>query len=445
MNITVFQSDKGDCLLVTSRDGKRRILADGGLGPSYAEFVAPALGRLREDGKALDLVYVSHIDADHIAGVLKLLEDEVDWRVHEYQIKQNNSKHKPPKAPRPPEVRNIWHNAFSEMPADLEKKIGRVLVANAAILSGSPDPLLREISAAQRELVASVNQALDVTRRVREDQLGIPHNLQFGKKFAFLGKGQPAICIAEFDPLVLYVLGPFEEDLEKLREDWKTWHEETEKKLKAAQSQTQRKAEKLGTSDPIQLLHLREEQSKELGDRGKVTQPNLASLMLLAEEGRKTLLLTGDGHADDLLKGLERHPGKLDGQGRIHVNVLKVQHHGAEFNINEKFVSRVTADDYIFCGNGEHKNPDLRVLKMLIDSRLEEVDYKATHPKAFRNGKPKPFCLWFNSSVSATQKQEAKEHMEEIVKLVNDRADASQGLMTCRFLEAGEASFELNI
>ena len=32
-------------------------------------------------GATLELVYVSHIDNDHISGVLQLLEDEAEWRV----------------------------------------------------------------------------------------------------------------------------------------------------------------------------------------------------------------------------------------------------------------------------------------------------------------------------------------------------------------------------
>ena len=51
MKLTVFQSEKGDCLLLTSEDGTRRVLVDGGMRPSYQEFVAPVLGALHEAGK----------------------------------------------------------------------------------------------------------------------------------------------------------------------------------------------------------------------------------------------------------------------------------------------------------------------------------------------------------------------------------------------------------
>ena len=44
-------------------------------------------GELREPGRELDVVYVSHIDKDHISGVLALLENELEWRVHEHRKK----------------------------------------------------------------------------------------------------------------------------------------------------------------------------------------------------------------------------------------------------------------------------------------------------------------------------------------------------------------------
>ena len=43
--------------------------------------VRAELGKLRDDNRELALVYVSHIDNDHINGVLQLLEDEASWRV----------------------------------------------------------------------------------------------------------------------------------------------------------------------------------------------------------------------------------------------------------------------------------------------------------------------------------------------------------------------------
>ena len=72
-----------------------------------------------------------------------------------------------------------------------------------------------------------------------------------------------------------------------------------------------------------------------------VTTPNVASLMFMVQEGDKTLLLTGDCQQDFIIKGLER-TGFLEPGEHVRVNVLKVQHHGSENNMDDAFAERRT-------------------------------------------------------------------------------------------------------
>ena len=80
MKLTVFPSDKGDCLLLTSHDG-HHVLIDGGMSRSYRRYVAPQLEALGTADQKLDVVYVSHTDQDHIGGILPLTEDAFLWKV----------------------------------------------------------------------------------------------------------------------------------------------------------------------------------------------------------------------------------------------------------------------------------------------------------------------------------------------------------------------------
>ena len=90
-----------------------------------------AFGAMRERGERLDLVYVSHIDEDHISGVLRLLDDADDWCVHDFQLTRGNAVHKPPRSMRPPEIGAIWHNAFHELVGDNAGPIESMLAATA--------------------------------------------------------------------------------------------------------------------------------------------------------------------------------------------------------------------------------------------------------------------------------------------------------------------------
>jgi len=436
MKLNIFQSDKGDCILVTSSDSNHRILVDGGMTEAYKEFVASFLGNLASAHKAIDLVYVSHIDQDHISGVLQLLDDMVAWRVHEFQISHGNPTHPEPKSACPPEVKDIWHNAFHELIPDNLGEISDLLAASASILSGASDTVFQEIARQQNELAMSIPEAIKVSRRISAEQLDIPLNRQFNGKLALVSTPPSPIKMGSFR---FYIIGPFRNEVDKLRRDWNKWLKNNQEALAKLQKKAQRDAERLGTENALTFLTLRQYLSQELGNRSKVTPPNLASLMFFVEENHKTMLLTGDGHADDILKGLKVN-GKLDESGRIHVDVLKVQHHGSENNINEYFVSKVTADHYIFCGNGEHLNPDLEVLKIIINSRIGDVNYHADHPLA--NGS---FKLWFNSSESATKKLEAKLHMHQVKQLVSDFEATSGGRMSAEYLEEKSPFLELEI
>jgi hypothetical protein len=92
--------------------------------------------------------------------------------------------------------------------------------------------------------------------------------------------------------------------------------------------------------------------------------------VVLAEAGGKTMLLTGDARGDKILEGLVL-TGLL-GKGpksKLHVDLLKVPHHGSANNMETRFFERVTADHYVFSGNGEHGNPERETLEMLFSAR----------------------------------------------------------------------------
>jgi len=420
MKLTVFPSGKGDCLLLEG-DAGGRILVDGGVPASYRLSVSPALGALRAKKKELDLVYVSHIDEDHIGGVLELFDEEVAWRVHEFQRAQGNTAHKPPEHARPPVVRKIWHNAFHEQLDRNSGPVEEALAAMAPVLGASESADLRAIAMAQADLGASIRQAIKVSRRIGPKQLSIPLNPESGGKLMMRRAGQPPIALGS---MTLAVLGPSKDDLTRLRKDWNTWLENNAKALKSIREQAQKDEDRLGTGDVSRLAFILAMQARAFGDPSSVTPPNLASLTLLAREGDQAILLTGDARGDQILAGLSA-TGQLPDEGPLHVNVLKVQHHGSENNIDEAFCDAVTADHYVFCGNGEHENPDLRVVELIASRRLARADGSK-------------FKFWFSSSSTASTNADGARHMTEVEDLVDDLRGSSGGRLRATFLRTGK-------
>jgi hypothetical protein len=73
LRLTMMPADDGDCLLLEygSNERTRRILIDGGRAGTYPR-IRP---RLAELGGLIDVLVVTHVDQDHILGVLAMLAD----------------------------------------------------------------------------------------------------------------------------------------------------------------------------------------------------------------------------------------------------------------------------------------------------------------------------------------------------------------------------------
>ncbi|HYC88204.1 MAG TPA: MBL fold metallo-hydrolase [Thermoanaerobaculia bacterium] len=415
MHVTVFQSDEGDCLLLTGT-GDHHVLVDGGMARSFREHAAQAISDLGE----LEVVYVSHVDEDHISGVLQLIDDEFDWRVFEHRQKKGRD-HPRPDNPRPPKLSRVWHNAFHAQVDQNSGPLEDLVIANAVLAAGSQ--ALRTEALELENLATSIPQAIELSNRIGSAQLGLQHNEARGA-LLMAGNGEDPLRVG---PLTFTIIGPFEAELNALRKDWTKFLEagKNQPRLKKIREQALTDAKAIAASSADDVLEHLEARGRALG---KVTVPNLASLMFHVEEEEsgKTILLTGDGRHDTILRGLEQM-GKMQEGGSLHVDVLKVPHHGALANVTEEFCRRVTADHYVFCGNGAHDNPEEQVVTWFIDSRLHD---------------DREFKLWFNSHHSVAPTRLAP-HMRMIEELVTRRAEELGGRMSFEFLTDHSFAFDV--
>lgn len=74
MKVKVLEAFNGDCILVNIE--KSNILIDGGIGRTYSRKLKNEIKRLIERGEYIDLLIVTHIDDDHIGGIVKLFQDD---------------------------------------------------------------------------------------------------------------------------------------------------------------------------------------------------------------------------------------------------------------------------------------------------------------------------------------------------------------------------------
>jgi hypothetical protein len=337
LKLHAVQAHEGDCLILEhEQSGKARfVLVDGGPKETFDPHLARALERIvAPHGGRLDLVVLSHVDGDHVTGLLDLL------------VEQRSAKEEG--EARPVEKMNeLWHNSFDVVSS------GTDIVPRFADLMGLMSALRQAqgqgLDAARRHNIALARKAFTAIPQghalAREARLHkIPRNKRFGER-SIIATGDAKNDSRTISGLKLRVVGPTRSNLEALRRQWEAWLAEQEGKARRGQ---------------LDLLSMSD-----------ISVPNLSSIQLIAEKGGKRMLLTGDGRGDHLLEALEE--GKLlDAQGGIDVDVLKVPHHGSDRNVDARFFERVRAQIYVISADGKHGNPDFPTLKWIVDAAKKQ-------------------------------------------------------------------------
>jgi beta-lactamase superfamily II metal-dependent hydrolase len=312
--LEAIKAKHGDCLILMwgkNRSAAKVCLIDGGPATVYDNYLKPRLQALgRELGREpldLDLTMVSHIDDDHINGILALARE----------IEK-------PGVNAPASIGTLWFNSLEGL---LDEEIARPTAASVtASLSKAPKS---KDDYWYSQVLASVGQGQELHAfAVRE---GIDHLMNQPYNPLVLRGLSPKA--AKIEGLVLTVIGPDVDELEALRKDWK---KKRKKSITAAYA-----------------------------DKSIY---NLSSIVVLAEYGGKRALLTGDARGDHVIDGLKA--AKLMKKDAFHVDLLKLGHHGSKNNHTPEFFEQVTADTYVVSGDFvRFKNPAIDAMKWLAAAR----------------------------------------------------------------------------
>jgi hypothetical protein len=266
------------------------------------------------------MVMVSHIDDDHINGVLQMLR--------QLSSLQNRRR------PLPYEVTTLWHNSFDDL-------IGNEADELAAALRGAVRPVSRggnvpaniPLSRESALVLASVKQGRDL--RNSAESLGLNVNEGFGGRLIMVPNGRRSQRHSLGNGLTFTVIGPSQERVEDLQEEWN------------------RQIRRLGVARAASFT-----------DKSVF---NLSSLIVVAKDRRRTMLLTGDARGDDILQALKT--ARMMRNGVSHFDLLKIPHHGSDRNVSTDFFRQVTADHYVVSGDGSHHNPEKEMFRMLFEAR----------------------------------------------------------------------------
>ena len=315
-NLRIVQANYGDSFILeygTAQD-PHYLLIDGGPKDVYVDDLRSEIQFISANGGKLDLVAISHVDKDHIVGVMDLFAELLDQRANgDAELV---------------EVGGLWHNSFAA-----------TIDTGGAIQSRLAAAMATAGATSMQQAGMVINGVAEGHHlRIQAQQLAVSINDGFPQGIICTDDAPSPISFAN---LQLTIVGPSRANLDELKDEWEDWLDDQETNIASGNPQLMANAD--------------------------TSIPNLSSIMFLAEADGKTILFTGDGRSDHLLGGLN-DAGLLNAAGELHVDVFKVAHHGSNRNVTKTFFKKVTADTYVVSANGHPDNPDLSTLIWIVEA-----------------------------------------------------------------------------
>lgn len=343
IRVKMYPAGNGDAFLVEA--GRTNILIDAGYASTFQRAIAQDLTAIRDTGGRLSLVVCTHIDADHIGGMLELF-----------------SGNGPASARRYVEIDDVWHNSYRSLPR----------------ISGQADsvPDLELLSALRRRGYPVTNEAPS-----REIPIGAQQGSSLASLLAKLGyrwngaQGNVPILATDTatpfaEDVKVSVLGPKVGQLESLR-TW--WLSELRRLTYAGSAPLTELVEDVyemscaSAPDPINTVAIQIAATTE-GRLRDVYVPdtsptNASSIVLVIEDKESKVLFLGDAWAEDVLAELtarNRTPTMFD--------AVKVSHHGSRRNTSVELLQHIDSQCFLVSSDGgKHAHPDFEVLAEIVD------------------------------------------------------------------------------
>jgi beta-lactamase superfamily II metal-dependent hydrolase len=307
LKIVMLPAGHGDCLWIEYGDPQvpRRILIDGGTKGTYQRALRPKLLGLPEDQRRFELLVVTHIDADHIAGILELLADEETGF----------------------QASDIWFNGFRHLPDESPETLGPVQGERLTDLLIKP---------------------------------GVCWNTEFNKAAVLVPPSGQLPRIDLEGGLALTLLSPTLEQLAKLKPKWE------EEVRKAGLDPRTPRPEEVESPEGFELLAAGPPDVEALAREPfseDTSEANGSSIALFAEYGGYRLLLSGDAHPSVLKAAINR----IGTSGVMSVTACKLPHHGSKANVDREFLQALDCKAYLFSSNGAYfRHPDQAAVARVI-------------------------------------------------------------------------------
>lgn len=341
LKLKMYPARNGDAFLVYA--GGTHILIDAGFASTYQSFIASDLAQLARDGGRLDLVVCTHIDADHIGGLLEFFS-------------LNGSPGK-----RGIEVDAVWHNSLRSLPAPSTAPDGfhdrMVLEAIRrrgfqGAASTSPNPI-------------SARQGSSLAKLLRQN--GYTWNGDNGSSCISEGGVPVALGNAR-----IHIIGPTNARLEELRDRWlrevrKLGYKGSLQPNDLVDDAYEMWCAAVAPSSVPNVTPIAANGNLRLADvyTPDTAIPNGSSIALIISAGTERALFLGDAWAEDVVDSLR---ALQPAAAPITFDAIKVSHHGSLHNTSVDLLALVDSPCFLISSDGtRHGHPDFEVLAEIVD------------------------------------------------------------------------------
>lgn len=352
IKIRVFPALNGDSILLDS-SGKL-FLIDGGYINTFNEYLFDKLKKISEEGKRISHLIVTHIDGDHISGIVRLLE------------KNENSKIVA--------IDNIWHNSYRHIKGLIDELNLNNFNGKTELKGLSGKSYLKEIVEDRHEISAEQGSALGA--------LILKGNYKWNSEF-----NNKAVSIDNLNTIqvdentTIRLLSPNNQKLSKLKRLWKK--ELYKKSFMIPEDDAnyddafefliaQEKEKKILIKKDVSKGDLNIEELSNIEFDEDTSVSNGSSISFVFEKNYKKLLFLADSHPTLILESLKMHYSEKDFP--IEFDVIKVSHHGCVTNTSKKLLEAIDSKNYIFSSNGSmFGHPHIETIARIINRKSDFI------------------------------------------------------------------------
>lgn len=324
--VEMLPARQGDSLWIEygSPDAPHRVLVDGGA-PGTEKVLRDRIEALPEAQRRFDLLVVTHVDSDHIAGILALLSEPLDGLAFD----------------------DIWFNAWDHI------VLARESLDDPGILGPKQG---ERLSARLQYRQMPWNVAFEGGPvALRDDTPELPRRrLRGGMVMTLLGPTRPRLGAMH----TVWAKKIQEYGLEPGDAGWE---------LEGIVGHPEDRYDDFGIlGDDDAMIDVDALAQAPMGR--DTSKANGSSIALLAEYDGKRCLLAGDAYPDDLAEALDQLPGV---GGAVAVDAVKLSHHGGKKNTSPDLLRRLRCPRYLISTNGSYyDHPDREtVARVLVYGR----------------------------------------------------------------------------